>query len=98
MADKFKGRKGAKHDIKQLFAEAHHDRDNNKRASAFVKKAYMLALKTRTKIPQELKKRFCKYCFTYFIHGKNYRVRTTGKTITYTCFTCGQWARIGYKE
>ncbi len=83
--------------IKEFFSQAERIADDNPvSAQKYVQQAYKLALKTRTKIPKVLKRRFCKHCFNYFVPGKTYRVRTTGKTITYTCLNCGMWMRFGY--
>lgn len=84
--------------INTLFREA--EAIKNKRADLaqrYVFLARKLSQKAKIKIPRELKRHYCKHCSAYFIPGKNYRVRTTGKTITYTCKTCGKWMRFGYK-
>lgn len=89
--------KKALQQIKGLFQHAEDvARSNPVSAQKYVQQAYRLALKSRTKIPKVLKRRFCKHCFNYFVPGKTYRVRTTGKTITYTCLHCRKWMRVGY--
>jgi len=93
MANKFKLKKEAKKKIQDCFNKAKNSPDSDK----LIKKAYKLALKTRTKLPKTLKRRFCKHCFTYFT-AKNHSVRITGKTITYTCLNCKKWIRFGYRK
>ena len=66
-------------------------------ASRYVHLARKLSAKAKVRMPRELKRKFCKHCNAFFIPGKNYTVRTTGKTITYTCKICGKITRIGYK-
>ena len=84
--------------IIDFFNEAEAVKNKNITLSQrYVILARKLSLKKKVKIPKELKRRFCKYCYTYFIAGKNYAVRITGKTITYTCKNCGKWMRFGYK-
>jgi RNase P subunit RPR2 len=86
-----------KQQIKDYFKEAQEKRNTDpKRAHQCVKKAYKLALKIRFTFPKKIKRSFCKHCLHLRIPGKNYRVRTTGKTITYTCLDCGKWQRFGY--
>lgn len=85
--------------IRQLFDEAEEARHRSPElAKHYVILARKLSLKTRAKIPRELKRRFCRHCFAYFVPGHNYTVRTTGKTVTYTCKSCKRWMRFGYKK
>ncbi len=94
---KWQVEKKAVQQIKEFFLQAEMVARNNPiSAQKLIWQAYKLALKTRTKIPKVLKRQFCKHCFQYFVPGKTYRVRTTGKTVTYTCLNCGKWMRIGY--
>ncbi len=85
--------------IQNLFSKAERIKNRDQIfTSQCVHLARKLSSKAKVPIPRELKRRFCKYCDTYFIPGRNYRVRTTGKTITYTCKSCGKWTRVGYKN
>lgn len=79
--------------VKHLFEEA--KQATPELAKRYVWLARKLCTKSRTRMPKELKRKFCKYCNTYFKAG-NYRVRATGKTITYTCKVCWKCIRIGY--
>lgn len=84
--------------IEHLFAQAYAMRFKDYALSKrYVFLARKLSSKAKVRIPQQFKRLFCKHCGAYFIPGKNYTVRTTGKTITYTCKECGKWMRIGYK-
>ncbi len=44
----------------------------------------------------KLKKRFCKYCYSYFTSG-NSRRRLKSGVITIKCFSCGKIMRMPYK-
>ncbi|MFA6889349.1 MAG: hypothetical protein WC254_07680 [Candidatus Woesearchaeota archaeon] len=86
--------------VQQIHNRVNHLFEEAKQASSVLAKRYVwlarkLCTKSRTRMPKELKRKFCKYCNTYFKQG-NYRVRTTGKTITYTCKECNKIMRIGY--
>lgn len=84
--------------IQHLFDEAEAIKNKKPElAQRYVFIARKLSQRAKVKIPKIFKRRFCKHCSAYFIPGKNYRVRTTGKTITYTCKTCNKWMRFGYK-
>jgi ribonuclease P protein subunit RPR2 len=80
--------------VKHMLAEAQKTKDSTL-AKRYVWIAQRMCTKNRIRMPRELKRLFCKYCNTYFKKG-NYRVRTTGKTVTYTCLECGKCIRIGY--
>ena len=84
--------------INSLFFQAEEQKAKPELGARYVLFARKLSSKSKIRIPKELKQRFCKHCNPYFIAGKNYTVRTTGKTITYTCKSCGKWTRIGYKS
>jgi RNase P subunit RPR2 len=89
----------AKQKITELFTEAYKVRNTDpKHAHSCAKQAYKLALQKRIKLHKKDKRKFCKHCLTYFIPGKNFRVRTTGKTVTYSCLSCNKWQRFGYKS
>lgn len=84
--------------IRHLFDEAYEVRISDpSSASRYIFLARKLAAKAKVRIPRELKRQFCKACNIFFVHGKNCTVRTTGKTISYTCKVCKKITRIGYK-
>ena len=63
-------------------------------ANRFIAKARRIAMKLRLRMPIPLKRKFCKKCGTYFIPGKNYRVRMNDKKVVYSCLTCKTFMRI----
>lgn len=64
------------------------------RTDAYVKLAHRLRLKHKIRLPRELKRKYCKYCLTYWAAGK-VRVRTRPKSVVYTCLECGRYTRLG---
>lgn len=81
-----------------LFTEAEAVKNTDPTlASRYVHLARKLSAKAKVRMSRELKRKFCKHCDSYFVPGKNYTVRATGKTVTYSCKNCGKWMRIGYK-
>jgi RNase P subunit RPR2 len=76
-------------EVKGLFLKAKESKNPNLE----IKKARKLAMKVNLKFPNNLKKRFCKHCYTYF-QNDNYRVRTRNKMIIYYCKTCKRYMRF----
>lgn len=57
--------------ITELFNQAETiARNKPELAKRYVELAKNIATRTRTKLPRELKRRFCKHCGTYLIIGK----------------------------
>jgi len=81
-------REEALKEIRRLFKEA----QNSDNADKLVGKARRLAMKFKIRMPSELRRKFCKYCYSYL--GKNVRVRKTDKALTYTCLKCGKSMRF----
>ncbi len=64
----------------------------------YVEIARKISMKYKVKIPGELKKRFCKNCHKYLVHGVNCRVRLTGNKVVYTCLSCKKHMRLPLSE
>ena len=63
----------------------------------YVTLARKIAMKVKTRIPQEFKRRFCKHCYKYLMPSSNCRIRTRdGKLIIY-CLECKKYTRIMLK-
>ncbi len=91
-------RKEAIGKINTLFSDAQNIASTNiSFANKFVAKARRIAMKSRIRLPAQLKRRFCKNCHIYFIPGKNYKVRTKNKKVIYTCLSCKHITRIQTK-
>ena len=90
MKDKNYLKKIANERILKLFKEASL---NSPKADRYVELARKIAMKMNARIPKELKRKFCKHCYSYFQKG-NYRVRTRNKMIVYYCFNCKKFMRF----
>ena len=73
----------AKQKIAELFALAE---GNEKMADRYVYLARKISMKNKVRIPSELKRRFCKYCYCYLRRNK--------KGIVYTCLNCKKQMRF----
>ena len=84
--------------ISILFKEADEIFSKNKELSnKYVKLARKLAMKVNLKMPSNLKRKFCKHCYSYLKRGANLRVRTKNSKVVYYCLDCKKFTRIGLK-
>lgn len=87
----------AKEEVKQLFVKAEIAFKQNKtKSKEYVKKARKLAMQKNIKIPKELKRTYCKHCYSFLSPGKNCRVRTQPGRVIYTCLECKKFVRFVY--
>lgn len=94
MKQGFRGRKEkqasiAKERIEKLFSEAESVFNKEpKLAKRYVTLARKISTRTNTRIPKNLKRKFCKKCNAFLIPGKNAKIRTKNKAIIITCLEC----------
>ncbi len=69
---------------------------NPELANNYVRKARNLAMKHRMKLPSELRRKFCKTCYSYLVPGENSRVRVSKGKVVISCFECKGFTRIPY--
>jgi len=83
--------------IERLFklAEEWH-REHPERSNRCVELARRIAMKYRVRIPKVYRRRFCRKCGSYFIFGKNARVRLKKKRVVVECLNCGFKRRYPY--
>ncbi|MFW6013616.1 MAG: ribonuclease P protein component 4 [Candidatus Nanoarchaeia archaeon] len=68
------------------------------RAQRYAEIANKIKQKFKLKLIPEQKRLVCKECKKLIVPGINCRVRVTRKTISYYCFECKNFTRIGYKK
>lgn len=90
---KYIARERVKHLIS--FAEKVFSKDP-KLANHYINLARRVAMKTRVRIPPELKKRFCKHCYVFLQPGVNCRVRTRNGKVVYYCLNCKEYMRFPF--
>lgn len=66
------------------------------RSHRYIEVARNISMRTRTRIPSSLKRRFCNKCHHFLMHGKNCRVRTKNAKVVITCLDCGTIMRIPF--
>lgn len=57
-----------------------------------------IAMSQRIHLDKEIKRSFCKHCYSVLIPGKTSRVRLQSGKVVYYCFTCKNYTRIPYKR
>ncbi|MDD5331475.1 MAG: ribonuclease P [Candidatus Nanoarchaeia archaeon] len=89
----------AKERIEELFKQAKEVfKKDSSLANRYVKLARNIAMKTKTKIPSNLKKNFCKHCYSFLKPGINCRVRTKDNKLIYYCLNCKKYMRTVLKK
>lgn len=76
----------ARERIEILFDEA--KKATPERARRYVQLARKISTRTKTKMPKELRRLFCKKCNAYFTPGKTCTARTRNGKIIYACLVC----------
>lgn len=87
----------AKERIEILFGEAdkrakHGEYDLQRR---YVRLAKKIGMRYNVKIPQNFRRKYCGYCFTFLFPGS--RMRLEKGIATIKCFSCGRKIRYPYK-
>lgn len=89
----------AKERIKILFEQARIVfKEDPKLSNRYVHIARKLAMKYKVRIPSELKRKFCKHCYSYLKPPYNARVRLHKGKIIYSCYNCKKFMRFPYKK
>ncbi len=92
-------RKLALERIEALFEQAKEQFDSDPKLSdRYVLLARRIAMKNKVKMPSVFKRQFCRHCHSFLVPGRNARVRTTTKTVTYFCSVCKGFSRFGYHK
>ena len=84
--------------IYRLFELAELQLDSNPaRSKRYVALAREISKKTRARIPDELKTKFCKKCGAYLKEKKNAQITTMGIMKIVKCLECGFERKTGSK-
>ena len=84
--------------INKLFILAKKEsRKRPKLAKKYVALARKIAKRSNISL-KKYKRKFCKKCNTYFVPGKNCKVRLSKGKISIKCFECGDYSRYLYKN
>lgn len=67
-------------------------------ARRYVELARKIGMKYLVRMPPRYKQNFCKKCLSYFIPGKNCRVRLKKGRVVVSCLVCGKKIRRPYSK
>jgi ribonuclease P protein subunit RPR2 len=56
--------------------------------------ARRISMKNLVRIPNDLKRKFCKHCYCYLLPDTNCRIRIHNKRIIIYCKNCNKYTRI----
>lgn len=81
--------------IQSLFQQAENRFSTHRDLShRYVSLARKIAMKVKTQIPKELKRKYCAHCYKFLMPGVNSRIRTRNGKIIISCFECKKFTRI----
>ena len=84
--------------INILFQEADlMFKEDPRLSDRYVEIARKIAMKYKVSIPRELKRRFCKHCYTFLVPGINCRIRNNEGKMVYYCKICKKFMRFPLK-
>ncbi|HLC70662.1 MAG TPA: ribonuclease P protein component 4 [Candidatus Nanoarchaeia archaeon] len=93
--NKNKQKEIAKERVDILFGQAEKMFSSDKTlANRYVHLARKIAMKVKLRIPRELKRRYCKFCYSYLRPGVNSRSRIRDGKVVISCFECKKFMRI----
>ncbi len=104
MLNKFKTKKEklkkqARNDISNFMKLAKESfKDDKSKSNMYVRKARRLAMKHNIRLNSFIKKKFCKYCYSYLVPGENLRIRTRDGKLVYYCLDCKKYMRFPIKK
>lgn len=67
-------------------------------ANRYVHLIRIIGMKLRLRLPREIKRSYCKHCYTAFAPGENCRVRLRKGMLVYSCFSCKRFTRLPYAK
>ena len=98
MLNKQKKKQVALDRINELFSQASLAfKKDKKRANRYVQLARKISMRSKVRIPSNLKRRYCKHCHNYLLPGVNCRIRTKNKKVVYYCLDCKKYMKFMLK-
>lgn len=85
--------------IQTLLDEAENAaKEDQERANRYLIMARKLAMKHKVRMPYGSSRRFCRKCNTFWVPGKNVRIRTRDGHQVYLCLECKNMKRFPYRK
>lgn len=84
--------------IEELFKQAaimfKEDKEFSKK---YVQLARKISMRYNVRIPEKLRRKYCKKCYSYLVEGKNLKTRIKDGRIIRHCLECDNVSRIPFK-
>lgn len=81
--------------VRTLFGEAERIFSTDKvLANRYVHLARKIAMKVKLRLPRELKRKYCKFCYSFLRPGVNSRSRIRKGKVIISCFECKKFMRV----
>ncbi len=81
--------------VRTLFQQAEQVFSTDKvLANRYVSLARKIAMKVQLRLPKELKRKYCKFCYSYLRPGVNSRSRIRKGKVIISCFECKKFTRV----
>lgn len=81
--------------VKTLFRQAEQVFSTDKvLANRYINLARKIAMKVQLPLPKELKRRYCKFCYSYLQPGVNSRARIRQGKVIISCLECKKFTRV----
>lgn len=84
--------------INELFKQAKIMFKENKEFSRkYIQLARKISMKYNVRIPEKLRRKYCKKCSNYLVEGKNLKIRVKDGKLVRHCLDCKSVSRIPFK-
>ncbi len=81
--------------VRTLFGQAELIFSTDKAlADRYVHLARKIAMKVKLRLPKELKRKYCKFCYAYLRPGVNSRSRIRKGKVIIACLECKKFTRV----
>lgn len=88
----------ARERILELFRQAElSSKDEPNLSKRYVEMALKLSMRYKSRIPKELRRKFCSKCHSYLVPGASCTVRTHSGKVVYHCNICKSMMRFRYR-
>ncbi len=89
----------ARERIQILFGEAEKVwKERPDLAKRYIELARHIGMRYNVRIPRDLKRKYCKYCYSYLRFGVNANLRAKRGVVTIKCFTCKKEMHYPYRK
>ncbi len=83
--------------INILFGQADSKfKENPALSDRYVQLARKIGMRYKVRIPPDLRKKFCRHCYSFLMPPLNCRIRLRNQKVVYYCLNCKKYMRFPY--